>query len=844
MNTPIVNRWATPVTHDSPPGREPSAPPTAPAEPLAADPTAVALRGRPPGEDDPAAFAGYHVLGVAGRGGMGVVYEAVQLDPPRAVALKVLAPGLRADPAAVARFHTEVRVAARLHHTNIVPVLATVSGPSGPVAYAMPLVRGESLAAALRPGSVSATPDAAPTRAGRAAHVRAAVEWVRQAAEAVAAAHAAGVVHRDVKPGNLLLEYDRSGRPHVWLHDFGLAVEAAGETDPSAVGTPGYRSPELTAGGTAAHRPPVDVYALGVTLAELVTRTRRSDGGPVPGGRAVPRELRRVIAKATAADPAARYGSAAELADDLARYLAGFPVVAGRPVWGRRVCLWAARHCRPVAAAAGGLLVAAAVGAGLLVRAYDAERAARSAAADARRAVAAYTLTMDDILYATPGRLDAERALLEQAVRVQELHLQVDPADLFATRHLAHATWRLARVYTRLGRAAEAVPLTARAIDLYGRVAAANPHDPLHRLDVARTFSIRAAALRAADPSAPEAALAADAAAHRTARELLAEFPDDPRVRDAAATYLTVYGLTLVAVGRPADAEACYRQAAAEAGRVWADHPHQWKLASPAMHARLRLSQLLAARGRTEEALAENAAALALCDGLVARAVLPAADTGRIDLLTFRVARAELLTNRGEWLVAVGAEASAVTSELEAAARLIAVEHPDHKGAEGLADPRVRAWAAYRAGRVAEAAAAGREYERVLAAAPPTADRAVRQSRWYADGPAGRDPVKAEACAREAVQLAADDPAAWQALGAALYRLGRLADAEAALARVSAPPSRTVALVRAAIAARSGRANEACWLLAGAAVEPVPCELCTPEWEAEVGLALAAGRDE
>lgn len=97
---------------------------------------------------------------------------------------------------------------------------------------------------------------------------------------------------------------------------------------------------------------------------------------------------------------------------------------------------------------------------------------------------------------------------------------------------------------------------------------------------------------------------------------------------------------------------------------------------------------------------------------------------------------------------------------------------------------------------------------------------------------------------REAVQLAADDPAAWQALGAALYRLGRLADAEAALARVSAPPSRTVALVRAAIAARSGRANEACWLLAGAAVEPVPCELCTPEWEAEVGLALAAGRDE
>ncbi|MFO0852388.1 MAG: serine/threonine-protein kinase [Gemmataceae bacterium] len=840
MNTPIVNRLTTPVTRDSSHGREPSAPPRAPAEPRAADPTAVALRGRPPGEDDPAAFAGYHVLGVAGRGGMGVVYEAVQLDPPRAVALKVLAPRLRADPAAVARFHTEVRVAARLHHTNIVPVLATVSGPSGPVAYAMPLVRGESLAAALRPaGSVSAPPDGSATRAGRAAHVQAVVEWVRQAAEAVAAAHAAGVVHRDVKPGNLLLEYDRSGRPHVWLHDFGLAVEAAGETDPAAVGTPGYQSPELTAGGTAAHRPPVDVYALGVTLAELVTRTRRSDGGPVPGGRAVPRELRRVIAKATAADPAGRYGSAAELADDLARYLAGFPVAAGRPVWGRRICLWATRHRRPVAAAVGGLLVAAAVGAGLLVRAYDAERAARSAATDARKAVAAYTLTVDDILYATPAGW-TPIALLEQAVRVQELHLRVDPADLFATRHLAHASWRLARVYQRLGRHSEAVPLTARAIELYGRVAAANPHDPVHRLDVARTYSIHAVSLRPADP---EAALAADAAAHRTTRELLAEFPADPRVRDAAATYLTVYGQALVAAGRPAEAEAYYRQAAAEADRVWADHPHQWKLASPAMHARLRLSQLLAARGRTEEAVAENAAALALCDGLVARAALPAADTGRIDLLTFRVARAELLTNRAEWLVATGAEAAGVAAELDAAALLVAADHSDHKGAEAWAAPHVRAWVAYRAGRPAEAAAAGREYERLLATAPPTADRAVRQSRWYADGPAGRDLGKAEAFAREAVRLAADDPAAWQALGAALYRLGRLADAEAALARVSASPSRTVALVRAAITARSGRANEACWLLAGAAVEPVPCELCTPEWEAEVGRALAGGRD-
>lgn len=839
MNTPIVNRWITPAAHDSPPDLQPPARLTVPIEPSAADPTAAELRGFLPGEDDPTAFAGYHILGVAGRGGMGVVYKAVQLDPPRAVALKVLAPRLRSDPSAVARFQTEVRVAARLHHTNIVPVLATVSGPDGPVAYAMPLVCGESLAATVWP----ADGDPPRTRAGRAAHVRAAVEWVRQAAEAVAAAHAAGVVHRDVKPGNLLLEYDRLGRPHVWLHDFGLAVEAAGEIDPSAVGTPGYQSPELTAGGTAAHRPPVDVYALGVTLAELVTRTRRVEGGPVPGGRAVTPELRRVIAKATATESACRYESAAELADDLARFLDGFPVAAGRPIWGRRVGLWAVRHRRSVVAAVGGLLVAAAAGAGLLIRAYDTERSARSAAADSRKAVAAYTLTMDDILYATPGRLDVARDLLEQAVRVQELQLQVDPTDLFATRHLAHATWRLARVYSRLDRPAEAVPLTVRAIVLYGRLAAANPHDPIHRLDVARAHSIHAMALRGTGTSAHGAALTADAAAYRTARDLLAEFPDDPRVRDAASTYLTVYGLALAAAGRPEEAEGCYRQAAAESDRVWADHPHQWKLASPAMHARLWLSQLLANRGRTVEALAVNAAALTLCDGLVARAALPAADTGRIDLQTFRVARAELLANRGEWLLAVGADATAVAAELDAAARLNSVEHPDYSQGAGLVAPRVRAWVAYRAGRHAEAAVAGRECERLLAANSPTSYQAAQLSRWYADGPAGRDLVTAEAYAREAVQLSADDPAAWQALGAVLYRLGRLADAEAALARVTTPPSRTVALIRAAIAARSGRADEACGLLAGAAAEPVPCELCTPEWEAEVARALAGASD-
>ncbi len=186
--------------------------------------------GLPAAGEAPARLGDFLILGELGRGGMGVVYEAEQLSLKPKVALKVLRFGGTADPSAMDRFRREAETVARLHHTNIVPVFA-VGCEQDVHYYATQLIDGEGLdraAARLKPnyGMVA--------------------RWGVQAAEALAHAHARGVIHRDIKPSNLLL--DREGT--VWLTDFGLARrsdEAALTLSGVLMGTPRYMSPEQAA---------------------------------------------------------------------------------------------------------------------------------------------------------------------------------------------------------------------------------------------------------------------------------------------------------------------------------------------------------------------------------------------------------------------------------------------------------------------------------------------------------------------------------------------------------------------------------------------------------------------
>jgi WD40 repeat protein len=330
--------------------------PLSPTDPDATLSRSAASHGpapEPPAASVPA-VPGYELLGELGRGGMGVVYQARQVGLDRVVALKVVLAGGHAGPADRARFRTEAEAIARLQHPGIVQVYEV--GEHGGLPYlALEFCPGGSLAQRL---------------AGSPLPPRDAARLVEALARAVQAAHDRSVVHRDLKPQNVLLAAD--GTPKV--ADFGLAKKldaAEGQTRTGAVlGTPSYMAPEQ-AGGVGPIGPPTDVYALGAILYECLTgrppfkaatavetieqvRTRE----PVPPTRlqpGTPRDLETVCLKCLQKAPGRRYPSAEALAEELRRYLDGRPILA-RPVSAlERMAKWARR--RPAVAGLSAALV-------------------------------------------------------------------------------------------------------------------------------------------------------------------------------------------------------------------------------------------------------------------------------------------------------------------------------------------------------------------------------------------------------------------------------------------------------------------------------------------------------
>lgn len=307
-----------------------------------------------------------------GRGGMAVVYEAEQVSLGRRVALKVLPFAAVLDPKQLQRFKNEALSAAHLHHPHIVPVYA-VGCERGVHYYAMQLVEGQSLAAAIRdmrgqaPADEPRTPISSHGSNEDPGYVRMAAALGVQAAEALDHAHQLGIVHRDVKPGNLLIDH----LGELWITDFGLAhsirdgdLTITGEL----LGTFRYMSPEQTRAKRSPMDHRTDVYSLGVTLYEVLTLEPAFPGDdphvvmrdiaerdPVSPRRlnpALPVDLETILLKAMAKDPSSRYATAQEMAEDLARYLDDQPILARRPSLAARGSKWARRHRGFVAAAA------------------------------------------------------------------------------------------------------------------------------------------------------------------------------------------------------------------------------------------------------------------------------------------------------------------------------------------------------------------------------------------------------------------------------------------------------------------------------------------------------------
>jgi hypothetical protein len=290
---------------------------------------------------------------------MGVVYRARQISVNRPVALKMILAGRLASADDVHRFHTEAEAGANLNHPNIVPIYE-VGENQGQHFFSMKLVEGDSLA-----GQV-------PRFVG---HPRAAVRLLALVARAVHHAHQRGILHRDLKPGNILL--DRDGQPHVT--DFGLAKKIAGDTrltqSGAVIGTPSYMAPEQAAGKkdlTSA----ADVYSLGAILYELLTGQppfraptqldtllqvlEQEPEPPRKSNPRVDRDLETICLKCLNKDPHKRYTSAEALAQDLDRFLEGDPVSARALGEWELLVRWAKKH--PITAALAGL-----VGIGILL---------------------------------------------------------------------------------------------------------------------------------------------------------------------------------------------------------------------------------------------------------------------------------------------------------------------------------------------------------------------------------------------------------------------------------------------------------------------------------------------
>ena len=272
-----------------------------------------------------AKFAGYRVEGIAGRGGMGVVYKATQLGLDRPVALKVVAAGLLGDPRIRERFLRESRAAAAIEHPNVIPI-HDYGECDGRAYIAMRFVDGDDLRE-----RVTATGPLAPEHAAAlVAHV----------ADALDAAHDAGLVHRDVKPANILL----GAHDQVYLSDFGLASHALSEgglTSPGGwVGTMDFMAPEQIRGGPVDQR--ADIYALGCVLhyaltgqvaypretneARLWAHLHAAPPEPSRLAPGVPAEFDEIVRRALEKQPDARPASAGELGA-AALAAAGHPVV-------------------------------------------------------------------------------------------------------------------------------------------------------------------------------------------------------------------------------------------------------------------------------------------------------------------------------------------------------------------------------------------------------------------------------------------------------------------------------------------------------------------------------------
>jgi tetratricopeptide (TPR) repeat protein/tRNA A-37 threonylcarbamoyl transferase component Bud32 len=568
---------------------------------------------------------GYELLGEIGRGGMGVVYKARQIKPNRLIALKMILEGRFASRLDLLRFANEAELVATLDHPNIVPILE-VGQHDGLPYFTMPLLAGGSLAAAQ------------PHPAG---DPRSVARLVAEVAAAVHHAHQRGILHRDLKPGNILL--DEEGRPHVT--DFGLAKrvkEGRGLTVTGAIlGSPGYMSPEQAAGDPGAVTTASDVYGLGAILYALLTGhapfegssvretiARLNEEPPEPPSRlnrAVPAPLDQICLKSLEKEPSRRYGTAEALAADLQRWLVGEPISARPEPLAERTWRWVRRRRTAVAAFAAATL-AALIGLAIVLAVQVRANHELSAAKD--REEARFDLAMEAIKQFHTGV--SEDLLLKEpqfhALRDRLLHgareffgkledLLKAHTDPRSRQAMAQAYDELAALTDMIGSQTEAMELYHRELAIRRGLARDAPADVDALASVGRCL-LAEGTLRFRTGHTHEAL-----AAYEEARSLLgAAHRTAGRVRDFRAELAMCDHRTadlLAATGRTAEALAWYRKGRSLREEQERDRPSLTESRSALAESDVAIGILLWRDGHPAEAVAAFEKARALFEALV-----------------------------------------------------------------------------------------------------------------------------------------------------------------------------------------------------------------------------------
>jgi tetratricopeptide (TPR) repeat protein len=517
----------------------------------------------------------YRVLEELGRGGMGIVLRGHDEVLQRPVALKVLRPE-RCDPVARARLVAEARSAARLRHDHVVGIHAVVNPAEGLPYLVMEYVPGPTLAGLIR-AQGRLTP-------------REAAKIVAQAAEGLAAAHASGLVHRDVKPANIMLD-PATGRAKVT--DFGLARAGDGPTGMTQegvlAGTPSYMSPEQAQGSE-----PIDgrsdVYALGVTLYEALTGevpfrgaphlvlaqvVREEPRPPRQLHDDIPRDLETVCLKALAKEPARRYPTASAMGEDLRRWLRGEPIKARPATAAERLWRWSRRN-RRVAGLAAALVLVFWIGfagvfwqwrraeANLEISRREHDRA-EEGFRQARQAVNEWftTVSQSDLLQ-KPGLQPLRRDLMQRALRYYEDFIAQRSDDPTLAVEVASAYFTVAMIRKEFGDKKEALAAFQRAAAVREALARENPGDARNWYDLAVTYSLTAAV----DEPLPHLQKA------RVIWErLAAEHPEQPEYQMSLAKSETHLGIAELEAGRVNEALARFARARPVWERLAREHP-------------------------------------------------------------------------------------------------------------------------------------------------------------------------------------------------------------------------------------------------------------------------------